>query len=56
MIGSGPSGIFTCGALGHEFDVKVYERASQIGGQWAGLREDVIENYDNTSESITKHN
>ena len=52
MIGSGPSGIFTCGALGHEFDVKVYERASQIGGQWAGLREDVIENYGHRHSSL----
>ena len=45
IIGSGPSGILTCGAIGDTADVKVYERASQIGGQWAGLRKDLVENY-----------
>jgi len=52
VIGSGPSGIFTCGALGDKYDVKVYERASQIGGQWAGLREDVVENYGHRHSSL----
>jgi len=54
VIGSGPSGIFTCGALSSDksIDVKVYERASQIGGQWAGLRTDLVEDYGHRHSSL----
>ena len=31
---------------------KVYERASQIGGQWAGLRTDLVEEYGHRHSSL----
>ena len=31
---------------------KVYERASQIGGQWAGLRTDLVEDYGHRHSSL----
>ena len=35
VIGAGPCGIFSSGAIGDTADVTIFERASVMGGQWA---------------------
>lgn len=44
VIGAGPSGLVTLGALSEHCNVKAYERASRVGGQWAGLGDSKVDN------------
>ena len=34
VIGGGPAGIFTAGALGESCEVTIYEQGVKFGGQW----------------------
>merc|ERR1719370_1143104 len=41
IIGAGPGGIMTASAIKEVADVVVYERANDIGGQWANNTDEV---------------
>ena len=43
VIGAGPCGIFSSGAIGDTADVTIFERASVMGGQWAFSEEKLVE-------------
>ena len=43
VIGAGPSGVFSAGAIGDAADVTIFERASIMGGQWAFGEKDLVE-------------
>ena len=47
IIGGGPCGIFSAGAIGDTADVTIFERAPVMGGQWA--------NHDDLNESDKSH-
>ena len=44
VIGGGPSGMMTVGGLKDHCDVKLYERASRTGGQWACVGDKTVDN------------
>ena len=43
VIGAGPSGIFSAGAIGETAEVTIFERASIFGGQWAFGEKELVE-------------
>ena len=43
VIGAGPCGIFSSGAIGDTADVTIFERASVMGGQWAFSEQKLVE-------------
>ena len=54
VIGAGPSGIFTAGAIGDAAEVTIFERASIMGGQWAFSENDLVET-DRTHSRLKLH-
>ena len=43
IIGGGPAGIMTVSAIKDVAEVVVYERANDIGGQWADNTDEITE-------------
>ena len=43
VIGAGPAGIMTAAAIKDTASVQVYERANDIGGQWANNTDEITE-------------